>query len=169
MGIMEPRRLGRLAGVAVPAAAGLEQDARWLKSKGGGDTDVTGTGVPKIEAPVQRTGGTRSRHADCEGVVGGKLQSLGGPHLFVLAETRSDRRCLWFSGKDLLSDAVRLAIIFSFAIGIASRNVCIGVFPKTPTSLMRALFIVLARSTNPDQPAGPGLNSYLLFAGCQTR
>lgn len=48
MGIMEPRRLGRLAGVAVPAAAGLEQDARWLKSKGGGDTDVTGTGVPKM-------------------------------------------------------------------------------------------------------------------------
>ena len=46
----------------------------------------------------------------------------------VLAETRSDRRCLVErSGFGVCRYA---AIIFSFTIGIASRKVCIGVLPK---------------------------------------
>ena len=60
---------------------GLEQDARWLRSKGGGDTDVTGTGVPKMRLQ-SRDWWDPLAHEDCEAVVGGKLQSLGGPHLF---------------------------------------------------------------------------------------
>ena len=47
----------------------------------------------------------------------------------VLAETRSDRRCL----VERSGFGVRrrqAAIIFSFVIGIASRKVCIGVLPK---------------------------------------
>jgi hypothetical protein len=49
--------------------------------------------------------------------------------LGVLAETRSDRWCL----VERSGFGVRCryaAIIFSFAIGIASRKVCIGVLPK---------------------------------------
>jgi hypothetical protein len=49
--------------------------------------------------------------------------------LFVLAETRSDRRCL-IKRSDFGVRRCQAAIIFSFAIGIASRNVCIGVLPK---------------------------------------
>jgi hypothetical protein len=33
----------------------------------------------------------------------------------------------------LVSDVIRLLIIFSFVIGIASRKVCIRVLPKHPT------------------------------------
>ena len=47
----------------------------------------------------------------------------------VLAETRSDRQCL-IERSDFGVRRCQAAIIFSFAIGIASRNVCIGVLPK---------------------------------------
>ena len=48
---------------------------------------------------------------------------------YVLAETRSDIWCLVErSGFGVRCD--QAAIVFSLAIGIASRNVCSGVFPK---------------------------------------
>src|ERR1700731_2415028 len=47
----------------------------------------------------------------------------------VLAETRSDRQCL-IERSDFGVRRCQAAIIFSFVIGIASRNVCIGVLPK---------------------------------------
>ncbi len=47
----------------------------------------------------------------------------------VLAETRSDRRRL-IERSGFGVRRCQAAIIFSFVIGIASRNVCIGVLPK---------------------------------------
>ena len=49
--------------------------------------------------------------------------------LCVLADTRSDRRCL-VERSGLMSDVLKAALIFSFVIGSASWKVCIGVFPK---------------------------------------
>jgi hypothetical protein len=61
------------------------------------------------------------------------LEALDGyddnRHDFVLAGTRSDSWCL-VERSGFGVRCGQAAIIFSFVIGIASRKVCIGVFPK---------------------------------------
>ena len=82
-----------------------------------------GTAATTMVGGIITIGGGRGGHGGGGGFHG------GGGGFSVLAETRSDSLCLVeLSG--LVVRRGQAAIIFSLAIGMAFRKVCIGVLPK---------------------------------------